>query len=70
MSSSSHDIVHLVHPRPVRLRTLLGAAAAELGVPLLPYNVWLDRLAASAASIAYGTSSSLASASPSNWSGS
>jgi hypothetical protein len=42
--------IHLVHPRPVPWRTVFEPFADMLGVPLVPYDEWLQRLEQSAAS--------------------
>ncbi|KAJ7193924.1 hypothetical protein GGX14DRAFT_378403 [Mycena pura] len=37
-------IVHLVNPQPVAWTTIGNAIAADLGVPLIPYAEWLNRI--------------------------
>ncbi|KAL6303205.1 male sterility protein-domain-containing protein, partial [Sparassis latifolia] len=37
-------VLNLVHPRPVTWDSLFAPAAANLGVPLVPYSEWLGRL--------------------------
>ena len=54
MLSSPEPILHLTHPHPSRLRTLLTVTARELDVPLVPYANWLEALSSTAASIADG----------------
>lgn len=49
---SAHDgpasaVLHLVNPRPIPWRTVFGAYAVALGVPLLPASECLRRLAQS-----------------------
>lgn len=44
MRHSEYPILHLVNPRPVPWRMYLEPIAEELGVPLVPWNVWLSKL--------------------------
>lgn len=60
MRSSPHLVLHLVHPRPIRLRAVMAVAARALDVPLVPYAAWLERLAGEADRIAQGAFSPLA----------
>ena len=50
MRSSPEPILHLVHPRPVSLKSLFAPIAEELGVTLVPYGEWLSALEAVAES--------------------
>ncbi|EPQ59006.1 acetyl-CoA synthetase-like protein [Gloeophyllum trabeum ATCC 11539] len=43
-------IVHLIHPRPVSLSSLMDTLSKELNVPIVPYADWLGRLEAVAES--------------------
>lgn len=38
--------VHLAHPYPASWTSIFGPIAQALGVPLVPYSEWLDRLEA------------------------
>lgn len=42
-------VLHLVHPRPIPWRDVFAPYAAALGVPLVPFGEWLERLAKHAA---------------------
>lgn len=39
-------ILHLVHPRPIPWRNVFKVFSSRLGVPIVPYNEWLERLVA------------------------
>ncbi|KAI0749979.1 male sterility protein-domain-containing protein [Daedaleopsis nitida] len=52
MRTSPEVILHLVHPRPPRLRTLFASVGEELGMPLVPYDEWVGALSRSARSMA------------------
>ncbi|KZV99470.1 acetyl-CoA synthetase-like protein [Exidia glandulosa HHB12029] len=39
-------ILHLVHPRPTPWRSVFKVFSRQLGVPIVPYNEWLERLVA------------------------
>ena len=56
MRTSTEQILHLTHPRSIRLRTLIVTTAHELDMPLVPYNTWLQALSKSAAAISAGRS--------------
>ena len=56
MRTSTEQILHLTHPRSIRLRTLIATTAQELDIPLVPYNTWLQALSKSAAAISAGWS--------------
>ncbi|KAH9933650.1 male sterility protein-domain-containing protein [Epithele typhae] len=45
MRSSPEAVLHLTHPRSVRLRTLLSSTADELGIPLVSWDRYLQVLA-------------------------
>lgn len=42
--NAPHEVLHLVHPRPVELDFVARTLAAELGLPLCPYAEWVDAL--------------------------
>lgn len=44
MRNSDHQILHLAHPSPVSWTHLFLAASRELGIPLVPYAEWVDRM--------------------------
>ncbi|TBU23410.1 acetyl-CoA synthetase-like protein [Dichomitus squalens] len=44
MRRSPESVLHLVHPHPVPWHALLAPIAEELGVPLVPYTQWLEKL--------------------------
>ncbi|CAL1709823.1 unnamed protein product [Somion occarium] len=44
MRHSQYPVLHLVNPRPNPWRTFLEPIANELGVPLVPYHIWLSKL--------------------------
>ncbi|KAI0750820.1 hypothetical protein C8Q80DRAFT_1268136 [Daedaleopsis nitida] len=44
MRDSPVQILHLVHSKPVAWHDLIAPIANELGVPLVPYDVWLAAL--------------------------
>ncbi|KAI0332192.1 acetyl-CoA synthetase-like protein [Cubamyces sp. BRFM 1775] len=64
MRKSPEPIVHLVHPRPVPWRTVIAPIAAELQVPLVPYETWLSALEASTRGMADATEVELMKANP------
>lgn len=41
-----HAVVHVVHPRPVRLEFIVRALSTVLGLPVRPYAQWLGALEA------------------------
>lgn len=42
--SATHDILHVVHPRPASLDGIIGTIAEELGLSLCTYEEWLALL--------------------------
>lgn len=44
MRHSSHPTLHLVNPKPIPWRAYLEPISEELGVPLVPWNVWISKL--------------------------
>ena len=56
MRASPETILHLTHPRPARLRTLISAIADDLDVIVVPYSIWINALLSSAQSISEGLS--------------
>ncbi|CAL1709820.1 unnamed protein product [Somion occarium] len=44
MRNSEEPILHLVNPKPLPWRMFLEPIAKELGVPLVPWKLWLSRL--------------------------
>lgn len=47
-SSPETHTVHLAHSHPVAWHVLAAAASDALAVPLVPYDVWLEKLEATA----------------------
>ena len=64
MRHASEPIVHLVHPRPVPWRTVIAPIAAELEVPLVPYETWLSALEGSTRGVADAAEVELMKANP------
>ena len=50
MRHSQEPFLHLVHPRPAPWHNVVAPIAAELGVPLVPYQEWFAALQASISS--------------------
>ncbi|KIJ25888.1 hypothetical protein M422DRAFT_273122 [Sphaerobolus stellatus SS14] len=46
LRNSSSTFAHLVHPRPMTWKSVIGNVAENLGVPTIPFNEWLKRLEA------------------------
>ncbi|KIJ25871.1 hypothetical protein M422DRAFT_144228, partial [Sphaerobolus stellatus SS14] len=46
LRNSSSTFAHLVHPRPVTWKSVIGNVAEILGVPTIPFEEWLKRLEA------------------------
>jgi hypothetical protein len=46
MRQSETLVLHLVHPNPVPWSTVLEPISEALGMPLVPYSVWLSALKA------------------------
>ncbi|KAH8078749.1 acetyl-CoA synthetase-like protein [Cristinia sonorae] len=46
-SESNHTTLHLTHPYPTSLRTLLAPLSNTLSLPLIPFAEWVARLEAS-----------------------
>lgn len=44
MRTSTHDVLHLVHPRRVPLSTIMQTLALRFGAPLVLYSAWLSAL--------------------------
>jgi hypothetical protein len=43
-SIAGHEIVHLVHPRPISWDDLMSIIARELDLPLIPFEDWFKAL--------------------------
>jgi hypothetical protein len=48
MTHASGPVYNIVAPKPAAWNTIFGAFAERLNVPMIPYDIWLQRVIAAA----------------------
>ncbi|KAG8992459.1 hypothetical protein FRB94_013915 [Tulasnella sp. JGI-2019a] len=54
---SKNQTLHITHPRPVAWSLVMGCFSSLLGVPLVPFNEWLEKLESSTSKDAHAIQS-------------
>lgn len=55
ITGPKEDYLHLAHPNPVPISSILQSLASTLSIPLVPYSEWLAKLEVAAANLGSGS---------------